>query len=61
MYRRLIPALILIGLGSLFLLNNLGLTDLNIGRLFATGWPVLLILGGVHRLLHARGAAIRRC
>ena len=45
MHRRLIPALVLIALGSLFLLDNLGL-DIDAGRLLATWWPALLIAAG---------------
>ena len=46
MHRRLIPALVLIALGSLFLLDNLGL-DIDAGRLLATWWPALLNAAGV--------------
>ena len=45
--RHLIPALILIVLGTLFLLDNLGFPGLDVRELIATWWPLLLILGGV--------------
>lgn len=54
MHRRLIPALVLIGLGSLFLLENLGVGGIDVGDLIRAWWPVLLILAGVSLLL-------RRC
>ena len=56
MHRRLIPALVLIALGSLFLLDNLGL-DIDAGQLLATWWPALLIAAGVGKLLPAGHAA----
>lgn len=51
MYRRLMPALVLICLGTLFLIENLGLADLDVGELIATWWPALLILAGIGQLL----------
>jgi len=33
-------------IGFLWLFNNLGLTDVNLGRLIATYWPVILLLWG---------------
>ena len=50
MHRRLIPALVLIALGTLFLLDNLGL-DIDARRLLATWWPLLLVAAGLARLL----------
>ncbi len=46
---RLIPALFLIVLGALFLLDNLGLAHMDVGHLIATWWPMFLIAAGVHR------------
>ncbi|MGO4702452.1 LiaI-LiaF-like domain-containing protein [Dyella sp. 2RAB6] len=40
------PGIILIAIGALFLLRNLGL-DLHLGQLFATWWPLVLIALGV--------------
>ena len=56
MHRRLIAAVVLSALGSLFLLDNLGL-DIDAGRLLATWWPALLIAAGVGKLLPAGHAA----
>jgi hypothetical protein len=40
---KLLPGLILVTLGSIFLLNNYGLTTIDIGKL----WPLFLIIPGV--------------
>ncbi|MNM78429.1 hypothetical protein D3C81_903300 [compost metagenome] len=44
---RFMGGLVLIGIGVIFLLNQLGITDLSIGYLFSTYWPVFLILAGI--------------
>lgn len=44
-------AIILIVLGGLFLARNLDLFDINIGRLVATWWPLILIAVGVSMLV----------
>jgi len=49
----LIAPLILIALGSLFLLQNLGLMP-NLGPLLARWWPLILIMVGVSMLLRRR-------
>jgi hypothetical protein len=54
MPRNLIAAIVLITLGVLFLLNNLGYTNLSLGRLITTWWPVVLILVGIQLLLRDR-------
>lgn len=54
MPRNLIPAVILIALGLLFLANNLGWTDVGLGRLIATWWPLILIAVGVSLLVKGR-------
>ena len=54
MPRNLIAAIVLITLGVLFLLNNLGYTNLSLGRLITTWWPVVLILVGLQLLLRDR-------
>jgi lia operon protein LiaF len=46
-------AIVLIVLGSLFLLSNLGIIP-RLGPLFATWWPLILILVGVSLLLRRR-------
>ncbi|MCC4599594.1 LiaF transmembrane domain-containing protein [Xanthomonas melonis] len=51
---RLIPGLFLIILGGLFLLNNLGLTRMDLGQLIAAWWALMLIWGGVHQLVRRR-------
>ncbi|AEO42934.1 hypothetical protein IPT12_10440 [Xanthomonas perforans] len=58
---RLIPALFLIVLGALFLLDNLGLAHMDVGNLIATWWPVFLIAAGVRQLLRYREKAAVTC
>lgn len=48
-----IAPIILIGLGLLFLLSNLGLLP-NLGGLFRTWWPLILILVGALLLFRRR-------
>jgi lia operon protein LiaF len=43
--------LLLIGLGSLFLLSQLGWIQFDIGEAFSKGWPVILIFVGLKSLL----------
>ncbi|KAF1687663.1 hypothetical protein B1992_03115 [Pseudoxanthomonas broegbernensis] len=45
-----VAALVLIVLGLLFLSNNLGWTNMSLGRLIATWWPAALVLVGVGML-----------
>ncbi|WP_372381877.1 LiaI-LiaF-like domain-containing protein [Xanthomonas sp. NCPPB 1068] len=61
MHYRLIPALFLIVLGALFLLDKLGLADLDVGHLIATWWPAFLIAAGVRQLLRYRDKAAATC
>uniref|UniRef100_UPI0035A22477 cell wall-active antibiotics response protein LiaF n=2 Tax=Paenibacillus macerans TaxID=44252 RepID=UPI0035A22477 len=49
-FGRLIGGLLLIGIGALFLLNQMGITDVSIGYLFSTFWPVFLIFAGLTSL-----------
>ena len=54
--------LILIGIGAIFLLRQLGYTDFSIGYVISNFWPVILILMGVQRLLgtgeeHSKGSS----
>lgn len=49
---RFMGGMVLIGVGALFLLNQMGITDISIGYLFSTYWPVFLILGGLSHLLN---------
>ncbi|HYM86429.1 MAG TPA: DUF5668 domain-containing protein [Pseudoxanthomonas sp.] len=55
MKANLIPALILIAVGVLFLLNNLGLTNLSLGTLIRTWWPAILIIVGISMLFKNQG------
>ncbi|NIK53053.1 LiaF transmembrane domain-containing protein [Xanthomonas arboricola] len=61
MHYRLIPALFLITLGTLFLLDNLGLARIDLGNLVLTWWPALLIAAGVRQLLRYRERATATC
>lgn len=54
MRKGLVLPLILIIVGTLFLLNNLGYTNLTLGRLIATWWPAILIVAGIAMLLDRR-------
>ncbi|RBI58079.1 hypothetical protein BRL76_04980 [Xanthomonas oryzae pv. oryzae] len=58
---RLIPALFLIVLDALFLLDNLGLAHMDVGHLIATWWPMFLIAAGVHQVLRYREKAAATC
>lgn len=49
-----IAALILIALGVVFLMQNLGVLPIPLRELFATWWPLILILVGVSLLLRRR-------
>lgn len=46
----IVGPLILIALGILFLLKNLGFTDLNLGRILSIWWPAILIVVGISLL-----------
>ncbi|WDS36442.1 DUF5668 domain-containing protein [Pseudoxanthomonas sp.] len=61
MRRHLIPALVLIVLGTLFLLDNLGFSTFDAGHLISTWWPLLLILAGVNLLLKRMGGDTATC
>ncbi|MEB1136802.1 DUF5668 domain-containing protein [Xanthomonas campestris pv. campestris] len=58
---RPIPALFLITLGSLFLLDNLGLARFDLGNLVSTWWPAFLIAAGVRQLLRYRQRTAVTC
>ena len=49
-----IAALILIVLGVIFLLQNLGVLPIPLRQLFATWWPLILIVVGVSLLLRRK-------
>lgn len=42
-----IAAIVLVVIGSIFLLYNLGLLSLSVRELFRTWWPLILIAVGV--------------
>jgi hypothetical protein len=42
-----IAAIVLVVIGSIFLLSNLGLLSLSVRELFRTWWPLILIAVGV--------------
>lgn len=44
------PAIILIVLGAVLLMNNLGLADFDLGRLLMRWWPAILIVVGISML-----------
>lgn len=50
LWGRLIGGLVLIGIGTVFLLNQLGIETISIGELFSTYWPAFLILAGLSQL-----------
>lgn len=61
MHRRLIPALVLILLGTLFLLDNLGVAGIDAGALLGTWWPALLIVAGIAKLLLPANETAAHC
>ncbi|RED63894.1 cell wall-active antibiotics response protein LiaF [Cohnella lupini] len=48
---RLLWGLVIVAVGTVFLLNQTGVTDLDIGDIISTFWPVILILVGLQGLL----------
>jgi hypothetical protein len=56
MKSNIVGPLVLIAIGILFLLKNLGLTDLNLGRILSVWWPAILIVVGIS-LLFKRNSA----
>ena len=48
--RSLVPAVVLIGVGIIFLLSNFGLLP-RIGPLLAQWWPLILIVVGIGMLV----------
>jgi uncharacterized membrane protein YhhN len=49
-----VAALVLIVVGTLFLLNNLGFTNLSLGRLISTWWPAILVVVGLGLLFNRK-------
>ena len=54
----LVAPLILIGLGVIFLLNNLGLTNIDLWELILRLWPILLIAIGLDLLIGRRSTVL---
>jgi uncharacterized membrane protein YhhN len=50
----ILAALVLIIVGTLFLLNNLGFTNLSLGRLISTWWPAILVVVGLGLLFNRK-------
>ena len=49
----IVAALVLIIVGTLFLLNNLGYTHhVNVGHLISTWWPAILVVVGLGLLFN---------
>lgn len=55
-WSQLFGGLLLIGIGVLFFLNQLGMIDVSLGSLISTFWPVVLIWFGLQSLIFASGA-----
>ncbi|HEV2608253.1 MAG TPA: DUF5668 domain-containing protein [Xanthomonadaceae bacterium] len=51
-----VSAFILIAIGVLFLMHNLGIGNFDLGRLISTWWPLILI-GVGSSMLFNRGSA----
>jgi len=49
-----IGAIVLIVVGAVFLLNNLGIAHLSIREIVGTWWPALLIIAGLSLLIRRR-------
>ena len=58
MKSNIVGALVLVVIGTLFLLNNLGYTDMSLGKMLMTWWPAILIVVGLG-MLFKRGEAAR--
>jgi uncharacterized membrane protein YhhN len=50
----IVAALVLIVVGTLFLLKNLGFTNLSLGRLISTWWPAILVVVGLGLLFNRK-------
>jgi len=48
--RASIGGIVLIVLGALFLINNLGIARLSIGEIIGKWWPAILIIVGISML-----------
>lgn len=50
-----ISAFIVIAIGVLFLLQNMGIANLDLGNLISKWWPLILIAVGISMLFRQRG------
>lgn len=55
MQGKVFAGLVLIVIGALFLANNLGYTNLSLGRLISTWWPAILIVIGIGLMVGRKG------
>ncbi|MFI2856462.1 cell wall-active antibiotics response protein LiaF [Paenibacillus sp. JSM ZJ436] len=53
-WNQLFGGLLLIGIGALFILNELGIQSFSLGELFSTFWPVILIYAGLQGIFSAK-------
>ncbi|WP_433943921.1 cell wall-active antibiotics response protein LiaF [Paenibacillus sp. SN-8-1] len=53
-FGRYMGGLVLIAIGVLFLLNQLGYTEISIGYIFSTFWPVFVIIAGLTQVFSGR-------
>lgn len=57
-WSQLSNGLLLIGIGVIFLLNQLDLIHVDLGYIFSTFWPVFIIWFGLQSLIYAREGAL---
>lgn len=57
-WSQLSNGLLLIGIGVVFLLNQLDMIHVDLGYIFSTFWPVFIIWFGLQSLIYARGGAL---
>ncbi|WP_456288255.1 cell wall-active antibiotics response protein LiaF [Paenibacillus sp. AK002] len=57
-WSQLSNGLLLIGIGVVFLLNQLDIIHVDLGYIFSTFWPVFIIWFGLQSLIYARGGAL---
>jgi hypothetical protein len=54
--KKRVGAIVLIGLGIIFLANNLGIANIHLRAFFRTWWPVILIVVGFSLLIRRRSS-----
>ena len=50
-----IGGIVLIALGALFLINNLGIARISIGQIIGKWWPAILIIVGISLVIRRKG------